>query len=46
MKTEKFSGYESPSLETTSAETEKGFCASEALLNGFKDPESVNFDWN
>ena len=40
-------GYVSPTLETTSVAAEAGFCAScDATLNGFNDPESVDFDFN
>ncbi len=40
-------GYMFPTLETTSVAAEVGFCASgDATLNGFNDPESVDFDFN
>lgn len=40
-------GYVSPLLDITAVHAEAGFCASgDATLNGFNDPESVDFDFN
>lgn len=47
MKQNESRGYESPYFETTSVNPEIGFCASsETTLNGFNDPESIDFDFN
>ena len=47
MKQNESRGYESPYFETTAVNPEIGFCASsETTLNGFNDPESIDFDFN
>ena len=50
MKTKAISGMEgyiAPTFDITSVNAEAGFCASgDAKLNGFNDPESVEFDFN